>query len=143
MGGVLEYGELRRLLGYHRHGLNAGRPGADQPDPQPVQVHRLMRPLAGVVDGAAERLHVGEVRRAGGGQAARRHDAERRLRHVAPVRLDHPQRPVFVERRGRDTRLELDVLAQPKPVGDVVGVGQDLQLGCEPLGPVPILLQRV
>jgi hypothetical protein len=51
---------------------------------------------------------------------------------------------VFGDDRQRgDARVELDVATQIEPVGDVVGVTQDLGLGGVALGPFPVLLQRI
>ena len=41
---ALEDGQVRGSLGDHRGGLDAGRPGPDQPDPLAAEIDAFMRP---------------------------------------------------------------------------------------------------
>ncbi len=102
-----------------------------------------MRPVAGVIGLALEARQALEVRRARVGKRAGRHDDVLRRISLAVVGGDGPAVGVLVEHGRRDAGVELDVGTQVEAVGDVVGVLQDLGLGGEALGPLPLLLQLV
>ncbi len=131
------------LLGDHGHRLDRRRPGADHADAQAGEIDRLMRPVAGVVDLALEvrealDIRHPRIRQAAGGE----HDVFRR--HRLAVGGGHrPPIGAFVERHPIDAGIELDVAAQVKPVGDMVGVFQNFRLRRVALAPVPFLLQFV
>ena len=62
----------------------------------------------------------------------------------APSSVSITQRPcALVERCGPHAGIEPDVPAEIEPIGDVVGVAQNLRLGGVPLGPLPLLLELV
>jgi len=100
-----------------------------------------MRPSAGVISLAPERVDPLDfwcIRRR---QTARGHHAISRLNRFAASDRDTPLARRVVEGGGFDARIELDVAAQVEPVGDVIGVTQNFRLGRIPLAPVPLLLK--
>ena len=71
--GALEYREMARLLGNHRHRLDPRRSRADHADALAGEIDRLVRPMSGVIDlalEAIEALDLGHprVRQAAGGE---------------------------------------------------------------------------
>ena len=134
---------MRRLPRDQGDRLDRRRAGPDHADPQAGEIDPLVRPAAGVVRGPAEIIEPIEVRQVGRGQAAGRHDAPGGCGPGAIVGLDHPATLWLVERCGPHAGIEPDVPAQIEPIGDVVGVAQNLRLGGVPLGPVPFLLELV
>ena len=54
--GALKHHQLARLPGDHRDRLHRRRAGADNPDPLAAEVHSVVRPVAGVIGGAGERV---------------------------------------------------------------------------------------
>ena len=139
--GALKHREVAGLLGDHRHRLDARRSRADHADALAGEIDRLMRPVAGVIDLALktiEALDLGHpcVRQAAGGE----HD-EFCGHGLAVGERDRPQVGALIELRAFDDGVELDVGAETKTVGDVVGVFQNLRLRRVALAPVPFLLQ--
>ena len=109
----------------------------------PGKVDPVVGPSAGVVGLAQKTGATLEFRQVCGRQAAGCHDQGHRLHGLAGVRLDPPAARRLVEGRLRDTRVEGDVPPEIEPVGDVIGVTQDLRLAGVAFGPLPLLLQRV
>ena len=134
---------MLRLRRDHRDRLDRRRAGADHADAHAGEVHAFMRPVAGVVGLALEARQSLEVRRARVRQRAGRHDDVLRGVALAVVGGHRPAIGALVEHGRGDAGVELDVGAQVEAVGDVVGVFQDLRLGGEALGPLPLLLQLV
>ena len=138
---ALKHRELARLLGDDRHRLDRRRARADDADAQAREIDRLMRPVAGVIDLALEFLQpldIGHprIRQAAGGE----HDVF--CGDGLAVGCRHrPAVGALVEGGAIDAGIELNVGAQIKAVGDVVGVFQDLGLRRVALAPVPFLLQ--
>jgi hypothetical protein len=139
---ALEDREVGRLLGDHRDRLHPGGPGADEADPEPGEVHALVRPVRGVVGGALERVQARDLRQLRRGQAAGRHHEEPGRHRVAVLRADLPAARLLVVLRSGDPGAEDDVLAQVEPVGHVLRVPEDLRLGGVALLPLELLLQR-
>ena len=73
---ALKNAQVLRRLCDHRRCLNAGRSGTNQPDPLSGKVDALVRPLAGVVPLALERVQSGNRRNVGRRQAADGGDQE-------------------------------------------------------------------
>ncbi len=131
------------LLGDDRHRLDRRRTRADHGDALAGEIHGMMRPMAGMIDFAFEflqALDVGHprVRKTPGGE-----DDMARGDGIALRRRHRPQTGGFIEYGALDAGRELNVAAEVKTVGDVVGVFQDLGLRRVPLAPVPLLLQFV
>ena len=101
--------EIGRLLCDQRDGLDARRPGADDPNALAGEVDAFVRPSAGVVGRALEALVAWDVRRLGKREAARRHDVEAAAQRVALLGADDPAACSIVPRRRRDPRREADV----------------------------------
>src|SRR5450432_2031463 len=100
------------LLGNLGDCLNAGRAGADKADFLGLEVDAFLRVAAGMDQPALEALqprYVWEIRRR---EATGRGDAELRLEGIAALRPDNPQLTLVVIGARRNSRLELDVLAQ-------------------------------
>ncbi len=141
VGPALEHHQLLGLLGDLGDGLDGGGAGADHGHPLARQIHRLGRPIESVEGRAGEGVHaldpgVGRDRQhPQGGE----HEAAGHLRAVGEG--EAPQRPVPVERHGRDPAAEPDPLPQVELVGHVVQVAEGLGLGGEALHPVPFLQQ--
>ena len=76
VGRALEDGELRGLSGDDRDGLDRRRAGADDGDALAREVDALVRPAAGEVHVARERVGAGDVDLLRHRQAAGRHDVE-------------------------------------------------------------------
>ena len=96
-----------------------------------------MRPFA------LEPLDAFEIWYARGGQIAGGHDAERCGDDIAFVGAYRPDIADGVEVGRSHARVELDVLAQIEPVGDVVDILKDFRLVAVALRPMPFLLQVV
>ena len=143
VGRALEDEEVLRLLGDDRDRLDGRRAGADDADPLPVKVDRLVRPCAGVVTRSRERVQTFDPRRVRRGEAPRRHDAVPCTHAVAGARAKHPASGALVECRGEHPDTEPDVAPQIEPIRDVVRIAQDLRLRGVALRPFPLLLQRV
>lgn len=75
IGGALKHSQVSRLLGDDRNGLNTGGTGTDDPDPSASEIHRLVRPVAGVVPAALEALQPLDRRHSRSRDATARHDA--------------------------------------------------------------------
>src|SRR5918994_5687362 len=99
VGGALEDGEVVRLLGDLLGDLDAGRAGADGPDPLAGEVDALVGPLGGVVPIASKVLQAGDVRHVRRGQGAQGGDEEARRDDVTRIRTDLPTVRLLVERR--------------------------------------------
>src|SRR5262249_12499638 len=120
--GALEYGELCGLLGDDRDRLDRRRARTDHADTKAGEVDALMRPLAGVLDGALEILDAGEFRPVWRRQATYRHDAELGADLVVAIGFDVPAFRALVPDGRCHTGVEHDVATQPEAVGNVVGV---------------------
>ena len=139
--GALEHGEVRRGLRDHGRGLDAGRAGADLPDPLAREIHALVRPLAGVDPLAAEILQARDVRHVGRRQAPHRGDEVGRRAALAGFGLDLPAVRGLVEARGRHAHAEADVAPQVELAGDVIQVGADLRRARVALARFPLVAQ--
>ena len=140
---ALEYEKVRRLLRNERDRLDGGRACADDTDPLAAEIDPLMRPAAGLVPFALERIEAREGRRLRRREAARRHDAEPRRQCVVAIRPNIPTARRFVEYGFRHAGEELDVPPQIETIGDMVDVPQDFRLRCVALRPVPLLLKLI
>ena len=143
IGGALEHGELAGLLRDDRNRLDARRAGADHRDPLAGEIHRLVRPVPGVIDLAGKVRETLEVRHAGIGQAARRQHDELRPHGLSVRRRDRPVPCALVEHRALHAGIELDIRAEIEAIRDVVGIAQDFRLRRIALAPFPLLLQFV
>jgi hypothetical protein len=85
-------------------------------------------------------IEAGKLRRVCGRQAAGGHDAVGRRNLIVVADFQHPTVRGLVEHGRMDPRAKLDVAAEVEPVGDVVGVAQDLRLRRIALRPHPLLL---
>ena len=140
-GGALEHGEVLGLLGDQRDRLDARRAGTDDGDPLAGEVDAVVRPQCRVQRRPAEGVdarQLGTFRRR---EATGRHQHEPRRGPVTTVRGHLPAAGDVVPHGVGDSCVELDVAAQIEPVGDVVGIAEDLRLGGVALAPVPLLLQ--
>ena len=138
VGGALEHGQLRGACGNHRHRLDAGRSGADLADPQPGEIHPLMRPFAGMQAAALEAVDARDGGHVGGREAAHGSDQEARGVPLTGFGLDPPQILRAVPARRRDPGAQADVAAEVEAVGHVVQVAHDLGLAGIALGPLPL-----
>ena len=142
------------LRGAHedRHRADDGRDGLDHLDPRGAdaddadtlafQIKPALRISPGVNDLAPEAVlpleAVGERCREHPGAA----DQELGVIGLAGVGRDIPAAGVLVEIRLRHPRGEGEILAQVKPVGNVVHPAFDLGLRREAFGPSPVLVER-
>jgi hypothetical protein len=138
---ALEDGEV--LGGAARLGdeLDAGRPGADDADAFPSEVHAALGPAGRVVPLARVLLEPLEVGSHRPRETAHRADEKARRDRLAVRPLDRPRARVVVPRRARHLRLELDVPTQVQPVRGEVQVLQYLRLFGVAFGPLPLLVQ--
>ncbi len=107
----------------------------------PGEVDALVRPFAGVIRRAGERLGALELRLVRHREAAGRHHAIVCGEARAVIRLDDPRVRGLVERRRHHARIELDVAAQVEAIGHMIGVAQQLRLCGVAFAPLPLLLQ--
>ena len=141
LGGALEHGQVPGLLGDHRDGLDARGAGADHADPQAGEVHRLVRPVAGVQRPPGEAVSAREHRLVGRRQAPHRGDQVPGVR-LGPVLGAHrPGVGVLVVGRADHLGVEGEVLAQLQPVRHQVQVLEDDRLARVALVQRPFLLQ--
>ncbi len=96
-----------------------------------------------MIGAAAEFVAAGNVRHARARQAADREDEEARRNPLAAIRPHDPAPVIVIVRRRGDAGPEPDVAAEIEPVGDVLGVAEDLGLRGVALAPAPFLLQGV
>src|ERR671920_993125 len=99
VGGALEDGEVIRLLSDLRGDLDAGRSGADGPDPLAGEVDAFVGPLGGVVPLASKVLQAGDVWDVRRRQGAQGGDEKPRRDDVAGVRVHLPTVRLLVEGR--------------------------------------------
>ncbi len=137
----LEDGQGGGLLGDQRDRLQTGGAGADDADAQTREVDPVVRPLRGVVRQASEARHPGNLGHLGHREATGGDDAELGVQFGAGVGAHQPTAAVLVKLQGIDPRRGPHVAAQVEPVRDVFEVTQDLGLGGELFGPLPLLLQ--
>src|SRR6516162_976099 len=100
-----------------------------------------MGPFAGVIDWAAESLSIRKGRMVRRRKTADRHDAESGDDAITTVGFDTPAFGSFVKGGRRYAGSEHDVLTEIEPVGNVVGISEDLGLRCVFFRPVPLLVQ--
>ena len=124
--GPLEHGDVLGRLGDLGDRLHAGRAGPDDPDALALEGDRLVRPPAGVVRRAGEVVDAGVVGLVGDEQRAGGTDQEPGRCLVTVRRFDGPALGCLVPARIGDPGVELDVLAELEPVGDVIEVGEDV-----------------
>ncbi len=117
------------LLGDDRDGLDARGASADDSDTHAREVDALVGPVSRVICRALEAVDAGHLGQLRLRQAPRGHHVELGRDRVAFRRRDRPPAFGVVPHGLVDARLELDVLAQVEPVGDVIGVPEDLRLG--------------
>ena len=115
--------------------LHAGGAGSDDPDAFAREGDQLMGPAAGVVHRPGEVVDAGIVRLVGDEQRAGGTNQEPGRRLFTVRRFDGPALRRLVPTCIGDPRVELDVLAQIEPVGDVVEVGE--HIGARGLGLFP------
>jgi hypothetical protein len=139
VGGALEHGEVVGLLDDLRGDLDAGRAGADEPDPLAREVDALFGPLGRVVPLAGEGFHPRDVRHVRRRQGAQGGDEEPRRDAVACVRANLPTVRLLVEGGPGHARSQLDVPVQVEPIGHVLEVSQHLLLSGVTFAPLPFL----
>src|SRR6266478_10008962 len=141
IGRALEHRDVRGLLGDDGYRLDRGGARAYDRNAAACEVHRLMRPFAGVEGSAFKGLDTGKIGHASGREAAgRHHDVERNDR-LASARMHPPTRACLVEDRGVDARVEGYEAAEVKPVGDMVRIAENFRLRGKQLAPLPVPLQ--
>src|SRR3989454_3666642 len=139
IGCALEDGQMGHVFRNFRDELDGAGPGADDPHPLAGDLQAVLRPAAGVTPGALEALQPRKVRHIMRGQHPHRRDHKWRPRPVTILRVDLPaMRALVVDRRG-DPRMQLDVSAQVKLVGDIIEVALVLRLAGILFFPVPFL----
>ncbi len=138
---ALKHGQMFRLFGNDRDRLNGRRPSADNANPFAGKIHPFMRPFAGVINLALEAVSAFEVWCIGRRQAARRHDAIGGGHCVAIFRGHGPAVCGLIKHGRFYPRVELNVLAHVKAVGDMVEIFQNDGLRRIAFRPLPFLLQ--
>jgi hypothetical protein len=106
-----------------------------------AEVHAFVRPVAGVIALAPERIQARILRQLGGGKAASGHDAKPGGDRRMAIGVDLPKVARFIENRGRDARIQHNIVAQLEPIRDVVEIPQDFCLRGVTLGPFPLAVQ--
>src|SRR5947209_3282814 len=100
-----------------------------------------MRPMAGMIAAAFERLEPRQFWNLRRGQATRRHDAELGGDAITAIGANRPLPEGFVVMSFGDARAELYVAPQIESVCDMVDIGEDFRLCGVALAPPPFLLQ--
>ena len=139
VGRALEHKNVLGLTSHLGHHLHAGRPRADHSHLLAREIHFFMRPLPGVIPRSLEALEPLELRDVRRGQTTHRRDEKPCAYRGAIAGGDAPEIVRLVEMGCGDTRVELDVGSQIKPVGDKLQVAQDFRLAGKALAPGPLL----
>ena len=119
---------------------------ADEPVPMtatrlPEKIDALVRPAAGEVHVAGERVGAGDVDLLGHGEAAGCHDVEPAAQLLALRSMQPPPLLAVVPHRLFDAAAERHVAAQVEPIGHVLRVPEDLRLRGVLLAPHPRLVE--
>src|SRR5580693_1175249 len=138
---ALEHRDVCGLLGDDGYRLDRGGARAYDRNAAASEVHRLMRPFAGVEGSAFEGLDTGKIGHESRGEAAGRHHDVAGGDGLADARMHRPTRACLVENRGMDACVEGDQTAEVKPLGDMVRVAENFRLRGKQLTPPPLLLQ--
>src|ERR1700730_10385030 len=119
---ALEHRDVCGLLGNDGYRLDGGGTRAYYGNAAAREVHRLMRPFAGVEGSALECLDARKIRHASRGETAGRHHDVAGNHGLAGARMHRPTRACLVEDRSVDACVEGDETAKVEPVGDMVRV---------------------
>ena len=141
IGRALEHGEVRGGFGDDRDRLDGRRSSADDADALSAEIHALMRPARGAIDGALIILDAGEGDIGGHGQAAGGHHHKAGRDHLAAVERDVPAIGLGIPVGGGHAGVEADVGFQVKTFGDMVCIGQQFGLRRIALRPAPFLFK--